>query len=620
MKALRLLLYLIILLYFGSLDAYSNDTKIRDLTLKKVELAKDLENNLSEYCNTILKICDWHMSQNDLSNAIIELCDFYSKPEFVKLTVGNFIEVYCKEGEIREWLFDYESAIRYYKQAYNIIEQANLKESKLAVQVLERLCYVLLRLGGDEEYKQAYSCYEEAYNVWTSKYIYDEEIGCDILLLSTNFIDLEDNGVEMAKALYVYCLERTEGRDGFARIRQEAARSLANVYENEEDFENAKKVLEQIENEAYNKLVIIEDLIAIYLKSGELLKAYEYQMKAHSYVDKRINDIICRFKQIERSKLLTEFSNEFVFYGNNVAACAMRGDAVTIAYNDLLFCNNTILNLNRAIKKHILLSGNSELLSLLERYNVLRKKYAYKSLSFDDRVAIGKQLVHIDSLIINSTPNLPIILREQAGSFNDVVKTLSTEEAAVEFCLTPLFENGELMEKYIAYIIKKGDSSPQIVTLEDSYKIESLICLDDEDPNLPIEINHLYNSNLTNDAYKLIWSKLEPYLIGCKTVYYAPSSELWSLNFNMLRNSSGELLGNRYNLICVSSTGKIPEIKANIKDGRSFKNAVLYGDIMYDTNLSDMKDRGVCYSKFSGEKIDKTILSRSYQERGRWGQ
>lgn len=604
----------------GWLDASADDAEISELTQKKAELAKDLEHNVSEYSNTILKICDWHISQNDLAGAIIELHDFYSKPVFVKVPVENFIELNCKEGEIREWLFDYDGAIRYYKQAYDLIEQANLKESKLAVQVLERLCYLFLRQGSDEELEYAYWCYEEAYNIWTSKYIADEDIGYDILLLSTNFIAPEDNGVEKAKALYVYCIERTDGLEGYERIRQEAARSLANVYENEGDIESARMVLEYIESKAYNKLVVIEDLIVIYLKLGAISKAYEYQKMAHSYMRQRALDIICQYNELERSKLLYEYSNEFQFYGNNVAAVTKYGDAATMAYDDLLFSNNIQFNLNRAIREYLYQSGNNFLVPEIEEYNRLRTQYSYKSQDFDNRLHIGRQMIHIDSLIINSIPNLSEIISKQAGSFKDVKNALNPDEVAIEFGWMPIIENGDIYGKYVAYVVRKGGAYPNVVILDKDYIIDNLITLGDEGSNSSPEenANKLYNSKTSGKLYQLLWSKLEPYLQNCKTIYYTPSSELWSLNFDLLKDDDSKQLRDKYQLIRVSSTGKIPNIKANVPDYTNLNNAVLYGGISYDTNLSEMKDRSLKYNNYFGLSLDADVLMRSYQERGKW--
>lgn len=595
----------------------SKDSTYQELISRKKRLSNDLEENLSEYCKIILRICDWHMSKNDLSSAIIELRDFYSTPHFIKLPVEDFIEFNCKEGEIREWLFDYEGALRCYKQAYRIIEQANITESKQAIKVLVRLCYLSLRQENDDELEYAYWCYKKAYNIWISKYSNDKDIGYDILLLSTNFINPEENGVERAKALYIYCLEQTDGQEGWARIRQEAARSLSNVYEHEGDIEGACFILEQIKNESYNKLTIIEDLIILYLRLGNYSKANEYQKIAHSYMRKRAIDIICHFNELERPKLLYEFSNEFVFYGNNVAVSMKDGNAVTMAYDDLLFSKNIQLNTNKSIRNHICQSGNSTLISQIDKYYSLREQYAYKVLDLNERISIARQMVHLDSLIVNSIHNLPEILNKQGGTFEDVESTILSDEVAIEFCSTPIFKNNELIGNYIAYVVRKGQTSPLVVILDDDSIIDDLITLgNDGIDTLPEETaNLLYNSKNSNELYKLLWSKLEPYIDGCKTIYYSPSCELWSLNFDLLKDDSGNLLGNKYNLIRVSSTGMIPTIKTNTYN---FNNAVLYGDITYDTNLSEMQVRGQQYNSFSGTKIDSMILSRSYQERGKW--
>ena len=117
--------------------------------------------------------------------------------------------------------------------------------------------------------------------------------------------------------------------------------------------------------------------------------------------------------------------------------------------------------------------------------------------------------------------------------------------------------------------------------------------------------------------YQMIWSKLSSFIKDGSNVYYSPIGSLTSLNFDLLMDEMGTVLGNKVNLIRVSSTGDIEEAKRN--SNQRHGSSCLYGNISYDLTSSRMAEESSKYDTFSGEDVSGSLASRSINDRGRWG-
>jgi CHAT domain-containing protein len=77
--------------------------------------------------------------------------------------------------------------------------------------------------------------------------------------------------------------------------------------------------------------------------------------------------------------------------------------------------------------------------------------------------------------------------------------------------------------------------------------------------------------------------------------------------------SNGETFGNHYNLVRLSSTDKI--LSLDLK-GRKYQSAVVYGGILYDLSVADMREAANQYNHHGEDQF--LLAMRSEDERGHW--
>ena len=172
----------------------------------------------------------------------------------------------------------------------------------------------------------------------------------------------------------------------------------------------------------------------------------------------------------------------------------------------------------------------------------------------------------------------------------------------------------ELEPFYGAFVLRKGFDSPVLISLANVDVVEDVFDNDNADE---LFVNDLYSNDTMVKLYGMLWNKLTPYLKNVKTVYYSPTGRLSNVNFDVLHDKDGIMLGEKYSMNRVSSTANIAELK--IKDSNPYQSGVLYGNIKYDETQSDMADASYTYDTFSGTEVHSELALRSENERGKWG-
>ena len=210
-------------------------------------------------------------------------------------------------------------------------------------------------------------------------------------------------------------------------------------------------------------------------------------------------------------------------------------------------------------------------------------------------------------------------------SWKDIERTLSKEEAAIEFVRYRSFY-GKQMDNiyYAALIVRKGSPKPEFIPL---FEEKQLVILFQNSTNAH-EGNHsgaLYasrganpvHSDMIYDLYDLLWSPMAKYLLDVRKIYYATSGLLYRINIDAIQlPGQDDMLASSYNLVQLGSTRQLVE-----PDQMKFSsnNALLFGGLKFDFDTNKLVFDSVV-QKSSTVQVVPGIAERNLTNRGEsWG-
>ena len=244
-------------------------------------------------------------------------------------------------------------------------------------------------------------------------------------------------------------------------------------------------------------------------------------------------------------------------------------DSVVISgMNGALFSKGLLLNAESSIKDLILQSGDSATIKAFDTLNMLRlqikdlyglepeQQYCPVDSLEREADALERRLIRQSKVYGDFTHNLTIDWKEVQGK-------LKKNEAAVEFVNFAEYDS----IYYAAYVVRKGDKTPRWVSFDPRAKTEKL------------NNSTVYTSSTMS---QWLWGKLAKELNGVKTVYFAPSGELYNIGIEYMPDyaDSTRRIGDRWTLHRLSSTRDLALNKEKYSRGSS----AVYGGLQYDAD------------------------------------
>ena len=481
---------------------------------------------------------------------------------------------------------NYQGIGDYYK-AIQIVED-NLKYIKTAMDEVvgnnsgfsleDNYCIDLINLVGlysiAGKYKQALELESEALEACSHHFGKEHSKYANLL----NNLAISYNGVgnhEKAIQLVKEDLAITEKRLG--RMHPDYAQSLSNLasyYREANNYEEAIHVMEEA----------IQIIKATLGKKHHKYSSYSLDLAKYYYAIRNVKQLshyVLESTKSRESYLLKNFlgltsrekssiwedGNE-VFYGSHIhtAAYINRSDSMIInAYNGTLLGKGILLNSEIEMNNLLIESGSNEVIETYRAYQknrqMLEKLYekpiAERTLNTDSLEKsvdkLERQLLKMSKIFGDYTQNLRI-------KWENVQTKLGQKDVSVEFVSFP-YTNDSTM--YVAYVLKKDITSPNIVPLF-------------EEKQLKKEEGLYKNTSVS----KLVWEPLAKYLEGVQNVYFAPAGELYNIGIEYLPHWSGEgRMSEKWNMYRLSSTRQL----AVIKDKHALKQASVYGGVKYET-------------------------------------
>ena len=328
-----------------------------------------------------------------------------------------------------------------------------------------------------------------------------------------------------------------------------------------------------------------------------------------------IDAIFSNFTGLERENYWRTVSRELIFVNNLIAYHTNTSDAISMAYNNTIFCKTLLANSSTILDRFAMQSSNSDIRVLYSKYKDLKNRLAYKTNSESKRDSLIWEITNRERTLLSSMVNLGKQLLDMARTWQDVKASLADDEIAIEYCYAPRMEHyPDVQPYYGAFVIRKDFDYPVLVSLENVDSVEAKFDNIESDALL---INDLYASNKSITLHNMLWSKILPYMNGVRKVYYSPTGYLSNINFEVLRDEAGVMLNEKYTMCRVSSTANISDVKAS--RAVSYQSSALYGNIKYDESMDAMAEASSAYDEYSGTEIGAELALRSENERGKWG-
>lgn len=190
-------------------------------------------------------------------------------------------------------------------------------------------------------------------------------------------------------------------------------------------------------------------------------------------------------------------------------------------------------------------------------------------------------------------------------NYSDIQEMLGENEILLDFTD---FVSDEQVHQHVAFVVDNKQKYPKLIK---SFTEEEINTLLDRKP-----LDFLYSTPMADKAVELLWRPFTEEVKGKQTIYYVPSGMMHQIALESLPMQDGSLLGEHYHFVRLSSAREVVRTKI-ISSASSQKTAILYGDLKYDMDETDMEKEASHYD------VD-TLFAMNTKGRtrgsGKWGE
>lgn len=588
---------------------------IPSLLNKKQEEENKICIDTLNYANIITGLCMSYLSIGNTEEAHSCLNEFHKKYNMDLLPIPYREVCYSIMGNIYENIANFEIAYRFYKQAFFLHQ----KYGDRGIEYIKLLNHMASVNASFEDFLMSKWYIDEAIELY-EKDGFEKEANTPlwyILLTQKANIYTKLKQFSIAELIYKEIIQQCKNSINNSEAFSYACSNLALLYIEQEKYLEADSVLQEnnanIKYDNYNHIVPM--LICDYLNHKQE-KELKDLLLLNDVIKNQTLNAISNYSETEKDNFLSNMLIQLIFFNNLLAYNNQSHIFIDIAYNTNIFCKNLITNFHQQLDAFIKVSDNDDLKNQYAEYKEIRKRLTYKNIDYNTQIKMHSHALEIERNIYKSTPFLIKKIEDSIGRWQDIKNSLCANEVAIEFIYIPIMTKlSDITGYYGAFVLKRDFDFPKMILLDKVDDIEDIIYNNEPDE---LFLNILYSQDKMSKLYQMLWSKFEPYIEDTCTIYYSPTGYLSNLNFDLLCDKKGVLLGDKSNLIRVSSTIKIPIYKKTAEINIS-RTATLFGNIKYDEPVDEMVLESSAYDSFSGEDLSYNISLRSVDIRGRWG-
>lgn len=587
-------------------------------SLNKLKKHYEIKDNYdgNKYYNVVMALYLYNLRKGDIfaaRNLINEagiLCSNLESSQNNQYTR----QLLCCRGQLENMLKNYDEALSYFDVANRFFEEAN-DYGEHYMMLLNNMGIAYL-MKGDLLSSKIYM--DEMKDTFERLYgDFSEDLDDDqYLFLAYYGLMLQSIGHESEAEKYYLdvignCKRTAISYDAYLL----SANNLSIMYSRKGRWEDCVKILENVQGlNSLSNYVLRMNLAMGYLYTYRYPKAISALRDLNDCFMSNIEQLYSNFTGKERENSWDEIANATTNINNLIAYRTNDSQAISMAFNNALLCKTLSAKANRLIDEFVARSGDQYLTDLYREYQTNKSTFGFKNNDFETRDSLRREINSSERKILGYAGKLGLWLKQDSKTWVDVKNSLKQDEVAIEYCILPNIKSFPINDfKYGAFILRADYDSPIFVAFDDIKIVNNLFYYDNADA---LYINEIYASNKKNELYRLLWNPLLPHLKGARTIYYSPTGPLSDLNFDVLCGEDGTMLNEKYDMIRVSSTAIIGDIKET--DTR-YKSSVLYGNVKYDETTTDMAAASSSYNTYSGTEIQSEIALRSENERGKWG-
>ena len=288
----------------------------------------------------------------------------------------------------------------------------------------------------------------------------------------------------------------------------------------------------------------------------------------------------------ERANFWRKFSALYSIYLPHYACKNPVPELTKLAYNGQVLSKGLLLNTELELKKIIEKKANKDLTArynkIMELHSALDKLYATPP---DQRATDPETLLATieaeEIKLMEGCQELGDYTKNISITWSDIQQKLVYGDIAIEFATC--YDMVGKSWYYVAIVIKKGMSAPEIVKLFDENLLASL------------NVDELHGQSL----YDLVWKPLEKHLQGVKDVYFSPSGIFHAVSIEYLSDKDGRLFSEKYNAYRMSSTREL----AVVRPANTNRTAATFGGITYNGKYGDVPG-GASYVSTTKDESD----------------
>lgn len=392
--------------------------------------------------------------------------------------------------------------------------------------------------------------------------------------------------------------------------------NLGVLYANQRIFDKSEAYLEKSYNYSktygYNdQPLLLLNLCMVNYELGDNKKAYKYTKELVDFIK---DDAIIKFSFLDsdaREKYWSR-NNDFLVSANTYMLATQNDSSEINIYNNILFSKGLLLRTSNHVRNQVMMSNDKDLISAYNEMSAMQAKLAQNNVPSDSIRIYKLAIAYIEKQIMANVSDYSDVIHSRNRNWKEIQEKLSNNEIAIEF--VPLYNvndtlNGDI-DRYAAALIRKSYAHPKIIQLCTHGHLDSLLN-NRTGLNAMKFVNRLYTGNVAQELYNSIWKPIESELSGVKTIYYSPTGILNSISFNAIPIDK-KVLADKYNLMLLSSTGDIQNIKKKGKD--NYKDAIIYGGITYDAS----EDKLLASARGYSESSNRSVFVGDSTTRGSW--
>jgi tetratricopeptide (TPR) repeat protein len=518
---------------------------------------------------------------------------------FYSTNLNNLAILYKSIGQ-------YDKALPLYLEALEITEQALGKEHSYYGTRLNNLALLYSSMG---QYEKALPLFLEALEN-TGQTLGKEHSYYGSRL--NNLAELYSSMGEYEKVLPLYLDALENAEQALGKEHPDYGlylNNLAGLYRSKGEYEKALplflKALENAERtlgkDHADYATYLSNLAVLYESEGQYEKALPLYEEVIANINHNINQNFAFLSENEKEAYLKTVAYYFEKFNSFALQHKIEvSDITTDVYNNTLTNKGVLLKSSTAMRSAVLGSGDIALINKFEEWQSLNRQIARlystpKNKRFQDPKKLEEEATLVERELVSGSQEFNNYKKLQNIGWQDVQKTLAPNEASIEFISFEFYDNGWTDSTlYCALVLKNNSQYPEMIPLFEEKQLENYIrnAKAGSDASL---ITKLYgekrgvktlNTNASvsyaDSLYSLIWKPVDSLLEGVETVYYSPSGLLHNISFSAIPYNDSLLVSAKYNLVYVSSSGRITNPQSGDIDFGSARVA-LYGGLMYET-------------------------------------